>query len=406
MTPERVRDPMIEKERLLQEVLTRGVTDIITEDNLVSRLKEGQPLRVKYGIDPTMTSAHLGHVVPLRKLRQFQELGHTAVFIIGDYTARIGDPTGKSTTREALSEEQVQRNVKYYFDQANQILDPKKTEVHLQSEWFEKFNLEKLIRLMSQTTYAQLMAHETFAQRAREGKVLHFHEMLYPVLQAYDSVMVEADIELGGEDQRFNFVLTRDLQRDYGQVPEEVILCNYLPGIDGQEKMSKSLGNTINLSDSARKMFFAVMSISDSLMRPFFELATEISLSEIDQLFAALSTGEIHPMDLKKKLGIAIASLYHPQGEVEKAAMSFQRTVQQKEVPKDLKTFNVEETVDLINFLFNNSLVKSKSEARRLLAQKGVKANDITVEGNVINVGEEGVILRVGRKIIVSLVLA
>ena len=384
---------------LEKEIFTRGVVDIITPEGLREKLSEGRPLRVKYGIDPTARSVHIGHVVPLRKLRQFQELGHIAVFIIGDYTARIGDPTGRSEIRKQLSREVIEENVGGYLDQVYKILDKDKTEIHFQSEWYENFDLERLIRLMSKTTYGQIMSHETFTKRVREGKVLGFHEMLYPLLQAYDSVAVKADVELGGKDQRFNFVLTRDIQRAYGQRPEEVILSEYLPGIDGQEKMSKSLGNTIDLLDSAEEMYFKIMSIADDLMPIYFELATDLSLDEIKNLLSEWKKGNIHPLELKKRLARNIASLYHSEEEVKRAERKFELQVQQKKIPEDIPVIYISEpSVDLADVLTRNGFVSSKGELRRLIAQKGIKVDGKPIEDYRINILDREIVVRIGKK--------
>lgn len=393
------------KESLLErEALTRGVVEIITPEGLKERLVEGKPLRVKYGIDPTMRSAHIGHAVPIRKLRQFQELGHIAVFIIGDYTARIGDPTGRSKARKQLSVKDIRKNVDGYLDQAYRILDKNKTEIHLQSEWYGDFSLDQLIRLMSKTTYARIMAHETFAKRVQEGRVLGFHEMLYPLLQAYDSVAVKADIELGGADQRFNFVLTRNIQKAHGQRPEEVILSRYLPGIDGQEKMSKSLGNTIDLLDSAEKMYFKTMSIADDLMSVYFELATDLPLDKIKELLAEWKNGNIHPLDLKKQLARGITSLYHPEEDVKIAERKFELQVQRKEVPDDIPVFNVSKPLfDLADILVANGIASSKGEVKRLIAQKGIKVDGKIIDNSHINISGQETVVRVGKKRLVRI---
>lgn len=393
-----------EKSLLENEVFTRGVVEIITPEGLKEKLAEGKPLRVKYGIDPTMRSAHIGHAVPIRKLRQFQELGHTAVFIIGDYTARIGDPTGRTKARKQLSAEDIRENVDGYLNQAYKILEKNKTEIHFQSEWYGNFSLEQLIRLMSKATYGQIMAHETFTRRVQGKRALGFHEMLYPLLQAYDSVAVKADIELGGADQRFNFVLTRDIQKAHGQRPEEVILSRYLPGIDGQEKMSKSLGNTIDLLDSAENMYFEIMSIADDLMPVYFELATDLSLDRIKELLAGWENGNIHPLDLKKQLARSIASLYHSEEDVKTAERKFELQVQRKEVPDDIPVFNVSKpSFDLANVLVANGIVQSKSEVKRLITQKGIKVDGKTLGNSYINISGKETIVRVGKKRLVKI---
>lgn len=393
--------PESEKVNRQEDLLTRGVLDIITKEGLLNRLAEEKPLRVKYGIDPTMPSAHIGHAVPLRKLKQFQELGHVAVIIIGDYTARIGDPTGKYSPRSTLSAEQVDRNAALYFDQAYRILDPDKVEIHKQSEWYSRMRLEEIMRIMSTVTYSKLMEHETFAQRVKQGRALTFQEMLYPVLQAYDSVMIGADVELGGIDQRFNFVLTRDLQRAFGQIPEEAVLMHYLPGIDGEEKMSKSLNNSIDLLEDSTNMYAKIMSIPDNLMEKYFELGTDLPMSTIKQLISRLRGNQIHPVTMKKILARTITGLYHSSDDVNKAEADFETRIQKKETPTDIPEITViEASVDLINVLVDNNYLKSKSEGRRLMAQGGIhiQGQDVDITSANINIPEEGLTIRVGKR--------
>lgn len=396
----------LQKSRLEEEILTRGVVDIIDAESLKKRLEQGVPLRVKYGIDPTMQSAHIGHATPIRKLRQFQELGHTAVFVIGDYTARIGDPTGKKAPRKQLSPAEVQENAKRYFDQAYKILDKDKTEVHLQSEWYNTITLEEIMEIMSTVTYARIMSHETFAVRARENKPLGFQEMMYPILQAYDSVMLKADVELGGADQRFNFVLTRDIQKAFGQQPEEVVLTRYLPGTDGNEKMSKSLGNTIDLLDSANDMYAKIMSVGDELMPVYFELGTDLPISEIQDLVEQFKAGSIHPVELKKILARSITALYHSPSETDAAEAAFKHHVQDKNIPQEIpKVVIPDDELDLANFLVGGNYVKSKSELRRLLSQKGVALDGavLSPDTTIINIPPTGTVLKIGKRRFIKL---
>jgi tyrosyl-tRNA synthetase len=393
-----------ESDSRIKDILTRGVVDVITSAGLEERLKSGKPLRIKYGVDPTKPSFHIGHAVPLRTLRAFQELGHKAVIIIGDYTARIGDPGGRSTLREALTAEQVQENAKLYFDQVYKIIDKDKTEVHLQSEWYGDFDLEKVIRLMQHVTYSQLWTHETFRKRVEDGNPLYLQEMFYPVLQAYDSVAIKADVELGGEDQRFNFTLTRDLMRSHGQRAEEAILIKYLPGIDGQPKMSKSLGNSIDMLDSAADKYAKVMSIPDSLMPLFFELGTDVPMPEVADFTSKLKSGSIHPMELKKKLASTITRLYHTETEVQDAAKKFEHQFQKREVPQEMPVAKVPKgSIDLMDFLVSAGLAASKSEARRLLKQDAIKADGKTIHDVSFDVQKE-IIIRVGSRRYIKLI--
>jgi tyrosyl-tRNA synthetase len=384
---------------LWEEIFHRGVVDIITEGELRSLMESGKRLRIKYGIDPTMPSAHIGHAVPLKKLRAFQELGHTAVLVIGDYTARIGDPTGKSATRKALSAEEVKQNALEYFDQTSKILDPGKAEVHFQSEWYNGFSIADFISLASKVSWNQLMSHGTFSSRVASGLNLSLHEVTYPLFQAFDSVAVRADIELGGIDQRFNFVLTRAIQKAYGQSPEVAVLSKFLPGTNGQEKMSKSLGNTIDILDSAKDMYAKVMSIPDVVMTDFFELASDFSLPEIESLFLALHRGEIHPMDLKKILAESITRQYHSASEVANARESFLRVVQNRGTPITILEVKVSSSeVDLPTVLLDSGIVTSKSEARRLIKEGAVKINDEKVSPQTLLVSlEDGSVIKIGK---------
>lgn len=399
---ERFRGP--EYDARVDEILSRGVIDIITREGLAEKLRSGKPLRIKYGVDPTKPSFHIGHAVPMRMLRAFQDLGHTAVIIIGDYTARIGDPGGRTALREALTAEQVAENAKLYFDQVYKIIDRDKTEVRPQSGWYDKFNLEQVIRLMQKVTYAELMTHETFKRRVADGNPLYFQEMFYPLLQAYDSVAVEADVELGGEDQRFNFTLTRDLMRAHDLAAEEVILIKYLPGIDGQEKMSKSLENTIDMLDSADEKFAKVMSVPDNLMPIFFELATDVPLKEIALLFDKLKSGAMHPMDLKKLLARTVTSLYHTNDEAQDAEAKFEKQFQKRELPEQMPEAEVPiGKIDLLGLMVTHKLANSRSEAKRLMSQNAVELDGQVINDPSVNFSKLAV-LRVGSRRFLKLI--
>lgn len=284
----------------IDQVLTRGVHEIIGKDKIIAMLHAGKPLRIKYGIDPTATSFHLGHTVPLRKLKEFQELGHTAVFIIGDYTAQIGDPVGKSETRTMLTLKKTQDNAKEFTNLAAKFIDIKKAEVHFQSSWYNTITLEQTIRLMATVTKEQLMRHETFRMREREDKPLGFHEMFYTLLMAFDSVAVKADIELGGPDQKFNFLVTRQVMERYNLKPQEALLLRYLPGTDGAEKMSKSADNFVGLDEDPLVQFEKIMKIRDDDIATFFDLVTNI-----------VADHDVHPIAAKRKLAKRLASDCH-----------------------------------------------------------------------------------------------
>ena len=286
------------------EILKRGVEEIISERELEDKIKKsletGKPLVVKLGIDPTGSDLHIGHAVPLRKLRQFQDLGHRVKFLIGTFTARIGDPTGKSETRKMLSAEDIQKNIETYLEQVKLILDLEKTEVVYNGDWLEKLSLEDVLKLLSQFTVAQMVQREDFSKRLSEGKPVSLVEFMYPILQGYDSVAIEADVELGATEQKFNILRGRDLQKNAGQQQQVCMMMPILVGLDGVEKMSKSLGNYIGVTEAPNDMFGKVMSVSDELMWNYYEVATDVSLEEIESLKEGVANGTIHPMDCKK----------------------------------------------------------------------------------------------------------
>jgi tyrosyl-tRNA synthetase len=315
-------------------------------------------------------------------LREFQDAGHTAVLIIGDYTAQVGDPTDRSEARKMLSEAEVKQNAEGYLDQAFKILDKDKTEVHYQTEWFGKFTLRSVIELLASTTLNHLLSHETFGNRIRENQPLHAHEMLYPLLQGYDSVAIESDIELGGVDQKFNVLMGRTLQKAHGQPEQDVMLMDYLPGTDGNAKMSKSLGNTINLTDSADDMFGKTMSIPDELIPLYFEFATNVPMEKVDEVKAKMGDASTNPRDLKLELAEAIVSEFHSPEAAKKAHEHFLQVFSRKELPTDIETLHIAPgEYDLFDILVTKStLVASKSEVRRLVAQNGIRKNNQVVQ--------------------------
>jgi tyrosyl-tRNA synthetase len=383
-------------------LLTRGVAEIIDNDHLTKRLQKRDTLRVKLGIDPSRPDLHIGHALTLRKLRQFQNEGHTAVLIIGDYTAQIGDPTDRSEARKILSPQEVKQNAEGFLDQAYRILDESKTEVHFQSEWYNAFTLRSIIELMATTTINHLLSHETFAKRISDNLPLHSHEILYPLLQGYDSVMVCADVELGATDQKFNILMGRIVQRAHNQNEQDIMLLKYLPGTDGQAKMSKSLGNVINLNDTPDDMFGKVMSIPDSLLIPYFELATELPQNQVTALAEELKSHTVHPRELKVRLAKQIVSDFYSPTLAAKAAETFDKVFRHKQAPDEIDTLILApKTYDLVELLVNRtSLVTSKSEARRLIEQRGIKKNQAIVSlGETVspNDGDE-IIIQVGSR--------
>lgn len=365
----------------VESLLGRGVSEVIDATHLHKRLTSGEKLRVKLGVDPSTAQLHIGHAVTLRKLRQFQEEGHTAVLIIGDYTAQIGDPTDRSAARVMLTPAQVKKNAESYLDQLYKIIDPAMTEVHYQSEWFGKFSLRDVVELMATTTINHLLSHETFGGRIDKNQPLYVHELMYPLLQGYDSVKVRSDVELGGADQKFNILMGRAIQRAHGMPEQDIVLIPYLPGTDGQEKMSKSLNNAINLTDSPEMMFGKIMSVPDTLIVTYFELATEVEDAKINEVKQKLSTPGVNPKDIKVDLAKAIVSEYYSTHEADTAAATFDRQFRQKQVPDDVQILLLKSgEYDLVDLLVSRAtLLTSKSEFRRLIEQKGIRKNGVVV---------------------------
>lgn len=391
-------------ESALNNLLHKGVAEVIDNAHLEKRLHAGDTLRVKLGVDPSRPDLHIGHALTLRKLRAFQDAGHTAVLIIGDYTAQLGDPTDRGEARKMLSEEEVAANAKGYLDQVYKILDRTATEVHYQSEWFADFTLRDVFEMLAASTLNHMLSHETFALRLKEGQPLHAHEILYPFLQGYDSVAIKADVELGGKDQKFNLLMGRHLQRAHNLPEQDILMVNYIPGIDGNEKMSKSLGNTINLNDSPEEMFGKVMSMSDSLVPIYFELATQLTAEEVKNILTTM-----HPRDAKARLAKQIVTELHNTHAAGSAEEHFDRLFRRKEIPEDMQTLVLPKgEYDLLNILVERStLVSTKSEARRLIQQKGVKVNQVVATDLaatiMVNPGEE-TIVQVGSRRFVKVV--
>ncbi|MBA7648436.1 Tyrosine--tRNA ligase [subsurface metagenome] len=370
------------------------------------KLKEERPLRVKLGIDPTAPEIHLGFAVVLRKLRQFQDVGHIAVLIVGDFTARIGDPSGRSKTRVSLSEKQIRENMKGYTRQIFKILDKEKTELRYNSEWLSKLDPSDIIRLTSQITVARLLERDDFNERFKAENPIALHELLYPMFQAYDSVAVKADVELGGTDQRWNHLLGRDLQRSFGLDPQVVFLMPLLEGLDGVKKMSKSFNNFVGIEESPREQFGKVMSIPDKLILRYYELCLDYYDELLKNVKKRLKSGE-NPMDLKLELAEGIVRQYHSDRDAKRERVEFIRVFSKEEAPKDIKEFFIKKDKEIwiVEVLDNAGLVKSRGEARRLIEQgalriDGEKINDFSLNISIKN----EVILRLGKKRFLKLV--
>lgn len=377
-------------------LLDRGIQDLIPKSELVSQLQSGKKLRFKFGVDVTSPDLHIGHAVPLRKLRQFQDLGHTVVLVIGDYTTKIGDPSGKSKTRPMLDDSQIAANVKTYLDQVGLILDVKKAEIRYNSEWLGKLDFSELIKLASNISVAQLIERDDFSKRLADGSEIALHEFMYPLMVAYDSVALEADVEFGGTDQLFNLLAGRNLQKKMGQKPQCVITAPLLVGLDGVQKMSKSLDNYIGLTDEPADMFGKVMSIPDNLIGPYFELCTDVPEAEIKAVVANIAQGA-NPRDTKASLAREIVRIYHGDKAAEAAEQAFNDQFRDKKAPTDIPEHKTKKGADLADVLVESGLVTSKSEYRRLIMQAGVKINNQTVtpedevklqDGDTVQVGK------------------
>ncbi|MBO8136520.1 MAG: tyrosine--tRNA ligase [Desulfotomaculum sp.] len=402
--------PNIEKdlEKQLREI-RRGAVEIIPENELVEKLKKSikydKPLKIKLGLDPTAPDIHLGHTVVLQKLRQFQDFGHQVIIILGDYTGRIGDPTGKSETRKQLTEEEVLANARTYEKQIFKILDPEKTRVEFNSKWLAPLTFEDVINLSAKYTVARMLERDDFHKRFTENKPISIHEFFYPLMQGYDSVALEADVELGGTDQKFNLLMGRHLQKEYGQEPQVALMMPILEGLDGVNKMSKSLNNYIGIDEPANEMYGKAMSLPDELIVRYFELVTRVPLEEVRVIEAALKEGSVNPRDIKMRLAREIVSIYHGADEAQQAEEAFKRVFQKRELPEDIPEFKISEEVMegeevvLPKLLVKAGMVSSNSEARRMVKQNAVKINGETVKDpNLRFVPEQDAIIRVGKR--------
>jgi len=372
--------------------LKKGFAEIIREEDLIERLKLGRPLRVKAGFDPTAPDLHVGHTVLLRKMKHFQDLGHTVIFLIGDMTGLIGDPTGRNITRPPMTREQIDQNAETYKAQVFKILDPAKTELRFNSEWLEPLKFEDLIRLSAKYTVARILERDDFAKRLKEGTPISMHELLYPLAQGYDSVALKCDVELGGTDQKFNLLVGRELQRDSGQPPQIVATVPLLVGTDGIDKMSKSKGNYIGITEPPKVMFRKVMGISDELMWRYWELLTDLSLAEI----AALKKGE--PMQVKKDLAGRIVADFHSAADARRAAEDFAREVQQGAEPADMEEMILSGPNRLAQVLVAVKLASSRSEAERLIKAGAVEINGERLTNPVSPLPAGNNTARVGKK--------
>ena len=383
--------------------LTKGLAEIIREEDLRERLiqagKQQRPLRIKVGFDPTAPDLHLGHTVILRKMKHFQDLGHTVIFLIGDMTGLIGDPTGLNITRPPMTREQINENAETYKTQVYKILDPDKTEIRFNSQWFDALSFEEVIRLCSRYTVARLLERDDFSKRFKNNTPISVHELLYPLTQAYDSVALECDVELGGTDQKFNLLVGREIQRDYGQPPQIVATTPLLVGLDGVDKMSKSKGNYIGITETPEEIFSKTMSISDEMMWNYYELLTDMSLADIGGLKKRVSSGEHHPKQAKMDLAKRIVTDFHSASDAERAASEWSRVVGQGQIPADIETVALDISIRRIDkVLAKSGLAPSVSAAARSIKAGAVDVNGVNVRSltELDSPGEH--ILRNGRK--------
>lgn len=393
------------------KIIKKGTLDIINEEELIKKLeksiKENKPLKIKLGLDPSAPDIHLGHTVVLRKLKQLQDLGHEIIIIIGDFTGKIGDPTGKSRMRKFLSDEEVLQNAKTYEEQVFKILDKEKTTIKFNSEWLSKLTFGDVLKLTASTTVARMLEREDFKLRFENQRPIYLNEFFYPLMQAFDSTAIEADIEFGGTDQRFNLLSGRNLQKEIGEEPQIVIMMPLIEGLDGKNKMSKTLGNYIGIYESAKSKYQKVMEIPDELIVKYYTLLTDVDDEKIKEVEAKLKDESVNPRDIKMDLAREIVSLYHTEEEVEQAEERFKMIFQMGQKPKDIDTVNVsKEDFDLISTVVDRGLVSSKSEFRRLLLQGGIKINDkkITMEKDLPKEGE--IVVQVGKKKFMKIIVS
>jgi tyrosyl-tRNA synthetase len=387
-------------------LIERGAVDVISREDLIKKLKKSQetgvPLRVKAGFDPTAPDLHLGHTVLIQKLKHFQELGHEVLFLIGDFTGMIGDPTGKSETRKPLTPEDVARNAATYKEQIFKILDPAKTTVMFNSEWLGKLTAHDFVRLASQLTVARMLEREDFRERFDNQRPISIHEFLYPLIQGYDSVAMHADVELGGTDQLFNVLMGRDLQRTWGQEPQVVITMPLLEGLDGVNKMSKSLGNYIGITDTADDIYGKILSVTDELMFRYYDLLSDLSSGEIAALKGDMQSGQVHPKDVKKKLARELTARFYDEDAALKAEENFERVFKKHDLPEDIPSLEVaieEDAVWLPRLLTIAGMVPGTGEGRRMIMQKAVSLDGEKIDDVEYQVKATGeLLLRVGKR--------
>ncbi len=391
------------------EVLKQGVSDLISEEDLKEKLKEAEqedrPLRVKLGLDPTAPDIHLGHTVVLKKLKQFQDLGHEVYLIIGDFTGRIGDPSGKSKMRKQLTKEEIEANARTYEKQFSKILDEDKTKLVFNSSWLGEMDFADVIRLSSKYTVARMLERDDFHKRYEDNKPIGIHEFFYPLMQGYDSIAIEADVELGGTDQRFNLLVGRNLQKEYGQEPQVLVMMPILEGLDGTEKMSKSLDNYIGIEDGPSEMYGKVMSIPDDLIVRYYELVTNVDVDKVKQIKEDIEVNNVNPMQHKKDLAYTIVKEYHGEAKAQEAAQEFENVFSKGGMPEDIPEVEISQDdledgeLWIVKIVAATGMVDSNSEARRMIKQGAVRINDKKYEKINLDLEvEDGMIVQIGKR--------
>lgn len=400
------------------ELLKRGTVDMLPEDEFLFKLHDSvennKPLRVKQGFDPTSPDIHLGHTVGIRKLKQFQDLGHTIVLIVGDYTALVGDPSGRSATRPTLGYDDIMKNAETYQQQFFKILDKDKTEVQFNGDWFKKMEFKQTIELASHFTIARLLERDDFTKRMRSNTPISMHELFYPLMQGYDSVAIKADVEIGATEQTFNLLAGRTIQEAYGQEPQVILTMPILVGLDGEKKMSKSLGNYVGIDDPPREIFGRVMSIPDKLIYSYYELTTEVPADDLQRIKQQLESGNVNPMDIKKKLGETIVDMYHSPGEGKVAREEFERVFSKKELPDDMPTVGLEDlqtlelepkAIYLVRLISGAGLARSNGEARKLIQSGAVSLDQEKItDANFEFALDREMVLKVGKRRFLKLI--
>ena len=397
---------IITDQKRIDGLLTKGVEKIIEKDSLIKKLKSGKKLRIKHGVDPTTKDLHLGYAVIYWKLRELQEMGHQVIFLIGDFTARFGDPTDKLESRQMKEKEKVKELAEDYLNQLGKILDLKKTEVRYNGEWYDKMSAEELLKLMGHFTQARMLERSMFKERIKEGKEIRFHEPVYPVLQAYDSVMLKSDLTVCATDQIFNEMRGRDIQQDFGQAPQDILTTKLLIGLDGKKKMSQSLNNYIGITEPPREQYGKIMSIPDNLIIHYFNLCTPVSQKEIETMEKNISSGKFNPRDAKVRLAKEIVALYHGDKAAKTAEEEFNKIFREKKAPSEMPFFHAsKKSYNIVDLLNDAKLTSSKSEARRIILQGGAKIDGETEKNWKAEIEvKKGMVIQAGKRKFIKIV--